>query len=182
MRIMKSCNCLSSKYIDYTNLATQFDSCDNRTNKKIIILLFILLFLSNNCLASYISTNKFTKKIQIAKPIINLKNDDILLINKNSDENYYCFSVTNFNGDNINEIKFNYTLEIEYDICDCIIIEAYKNNNLIRLENNRLYNNKITNNKQTDDYIIKILYDETLNKNKVDIKQKIKINIYIEQI
>lgn len=132
-------------------------------------------------MANYISINKFNKKVDIAKPIINFENDEILFINKNSKENYYYFSITNFDGDNINEIKLKYNLEFKFKSYDCLKIKLYKNEELVELDNNMLYNNEIKSTKQKDNYIIQITYDENLNIYKEDIKQAIKIIVYIEQ-
>lgn len=152
-----------------------------KVNKKIIII-FIILLLFNKSMANYISVNKFTKKTEIAKPIVNLEKDNVLFINKNSNENYYYFSITNFNGDNINEIKLKYNLELQYKEHDSIEIKLYKNNELVKLDNNKLYNNEISNIKQKDDYIVEIKYDESVNLYNEDIKEYVKIIINVEQL
>lgn len=128
--------------------------------------------------------NKFTKKVEIAKPIINFENDDILLINKNNSEiYYYYFSIINFNGDYINEIKLKYDLELQCKLYDSIEIKLYKNDELIKLNNNKLFNNEIKNNiKQRDNYILEIIYNEELNIKKEDIKENIKIIISAQQL
>lgn len=151
-----------------------------KINKKVLIVIIVIL-LSNKSMANYISINKFNKRVNIAKPIINFENDEILLINKNSKENYYYFSITNFNGNNINEIKVKYNLELQLKNYDCLKIKLYKNGELMQLNNNMLFNNEMKITKQKDNYIIQITYDESLNIYKEDIKQTIKIIVYIEQ-
>ena len=68
--------------------------------------------------------------MEIAKPIVVLKKDEMIQsqINQNSFPMEYSFSICNYNENDVNEVDFEYTIEIEnsnekfpvkYQLFDC---------------------------------------------------------------
>ena len=154
-----------------------------------ILILLISIFCSYNTFASYKSVYESESSIEIAKPIFNLVTSSIADKINPTNEIETNFSITNFNGNEINDITLKYYLVISLEN-DKLPLE-YK---LYKKENDTLTELPLTNNqtdyftlnkdvKETQDFVLKISWNELETSYEYqNITDYIKINAYIEQL
>jgi len=145
----------------------------------ILIILFITFFISFS-LAKY--TVEVNGKIlgNIARPIIELKGEESLLITANMPKTSYTFEVRNYNEDeNVSEVEMQYYIEIISNVNEAINFELYSEDKVIELQNRRtnLIDMK-KNEKQIDKYKLDIIYDNSKGNLDEDIKENIEIKIH----
>ena len=155
----------------------------------IILILLISIFCSYNTFASYKSVYESESSIEIAEPIFNLVTSSIANKINPTNEIETNFSITNFNGNEINDITLKYYLVISLEN-DKMPLE-YK---LYKKENDTLTELPLTNNqtdyftlnkdvKETQDFVLKISWNELKTSYEYqNITDYIKINAYIEQL
>lgn len=155
----------------------------------IILILLISIFCSYNTFASYKSVYESESSIEIAEPIFNLVTSSIADKINPTNEIETNFSITNFNGNEINDITLKYYLTISLEN-DKLPLE-YK---LYKKENDTLTELPLTNNqtdyftlnkdiKETQDFVLKISWNELKTSYEYqNITDYIKINAYIEQL
>ncbi len=155
----------------------------------IILILLISIFCSYNTFASYKSVYESESSIKIAEPIFNLVTSSIADKINPTNEIETNFSITNFNGNEINDIILKYYLVISLEN-DKLPLE-YK---LYKKENDTLTELPLTNNqtdyftlnkdvKETQDFVLKISWNEfDTSYEYQNITDYIKINAYIEQL
>lgn len=155
----------------------------------IILILLISIFCSYNTFASYKSVYESESSIEIAEPIFNLVTSSIADKINPTNEIETNFSITNFNGNEINDITLKYYLVISLEN-DKLPLE-YK---LYKKENDTLTELPLTNNqtdyftlnkdvKETQDFVLKISWNELKTSYEYqNITDYIKINAYIEQL
>lgn len=155
----------------------------------IILILLISIFCSYNTFASYKSVYESESSIEIAEPIFNLVTSSIADKINPTNEIETNFSITNFNGNEINDIILKYYLIISLEN-DKLPLE-YK---LYKKENDTLTELPLTNNqtdyftlnkdiKETQDFVLKISWNELDTTYEYqNITDYIKINAYIEQL
>lgn len=155
----------------------------------IILILLISIFCSYNTFASYKSVYESESSIEIAEPIFNLVTSSIADKINPTNEIETNFSITNFNGNEINDIILKYYLTISLEN-DKLPLE-YK---LYKKENDTLTEQPLTNNqtdyftlnkdiKETQDFVLKISWNELDTTYEYqNITDYIKINAYIEQL
>ncbi len=155
----------------------------------IILILLISIFCSYNTFASYKSVYESESSIEIAEPIFNLVTSSIADKINPTNEIETNFSITNFNGNEINDIILKYYLTISLEN-DKLPLE-YK---LYKKENDTLTELPLTNNqtdyftlnkdiKETQDFVLKISWNELDTTYEYqNITDYIKINAYIEQL
>lgn len=155
----------------------------------IILILLISIFCSYNTFASYKSVYESESSIEIAEPIFNLVTSSIADKINPTNEIETNFSITNFNGNEINDITLKYYLVISLEN-DKMPLE-YK---LYKKENDTLTELPLTNNqtdyftlnkdvKETQDFVLKISWNELKTSYEYqNITDYIKINAYIEQL
>lgn len=155
----------------------------------IILILLISIFCSYNTFASYKSVYESESSIEIAEPIFNLVTSSIADKINPTNEIETNFSITNFNGNEINDITLKYYLTISLEN-DKLPLE-YK---LYKKENDTLTELPLTNNqtdyftlnkdiKETQDFVLKISWNELDTTYEYqNITDYIKINAYIEQL
>lgn len=155
----------------------------------IILILLISIFCSYNTFASYKSIYESESSIEIAEPIFNLVTSSIADKINPTNEIETNFSITNFNGNEINDITLKYYLVISLEN-DKLPLE-YK---LYKKENDTLTELPLTNNqtdyftlnkdvKETQDFVLKISWNELETSYEYqNITDYIKINAYIEQL
>jgi len=101
-----------------------------KKNSILIIVSLIVVVLNMLYIYEKKSNSDLIVKSQIKQPIIELKKDEIIKcqINQNSFPIEYCFEINNFKDDKINEIDFDYIIQIEksdenfpvsYELFDC---------------------------------------------------------------
>ena len=143
--------------------------------KKIFIIFFIILIINNKNIAKYIEKINIISKTIIAKPIINIEQDEKIVIKKIDIEKEieYKFKIKNYNENEISNMEFLYYIDLQTNIPERLVeyklidIEEDKE---IELINNKTNEFKIVNGKYEKEYklIIK-LKDEKLNGN-INIK------------
>lgn len=151
--------------------------------KDFLIVIIFLVILFTVFIVSY-SFAKYVIKVNgkvfgdIAKPIIELKGEESLIITTIAPKTSYAFEVRNYNeNEDINEIEMQYYIEIVSNIDEVIKFELYNNEEKIKLENRKTQLINIAKEKkQIDQYRLDIIYDnKSLEK---DIKDNIEIKIH----
>ena len=151
-----------------------------KIKEKIIILLIIIIIIF-----SKESLSKYSKKIsididsEITEPIIEIEDDPKVILNSSETKTFY-FKVKNFNReDKINEVDLEYYIEFMTNITEEINYKIYKNDEEIKIENNKTEKNLLRSNiKQEDNYRIEISLNDIYLK---EIKEEVKIRLYFEQ-
>ena len=141
----------------------------------IIIIFFIILIINNKNIAKYIEKININSETKIAKPIINIEQDEKIIITKIDLEKEieYKFKIKNYNENEISNIEFLYYIQIESDITEELIdykLIDLEEDKEIKLINNKTNDIKILNGKYEKEYkLIAKLKDEKLNGN-INIK------------
>lgn len=142
---------------------------------KIIVIFFVILIISNKNIAKYIEKINIISKTKIAKPIINIEQDEKIIITKIDLEKEieYKFKIKNYNEDKVSSVEFLYYIQLESDILEELVnytLVDLEENKEIELINNKTNDIKILNGKYEKEYmLIAKLKDEKLNGN-INIK------------
>ena len=141
----------------------------------IIIIFFIILIINNKNIAKYIEKINIISKTIIAKPIINIEQDEKIVITKIDIEKEieYKFKIKNYNENEISNMEFLYYIELQTNIperlVECKLVDLEENKE-IELINNKTNEFKIKKKKYEKEYkLITKLKDEKLNGN-INIK------------
>ena len=141
----------------------------------IIIIFFIILIINNKNIAKYIEKINIISKTIIAKPIINIEQDEKIVITKIDIEKEieYKFKIKNYNENEISNMEFLYYIELQTNIpeelVECKLVDLEEDKE-IKLINNKTNEFKIVNGKYEKEYkLITKLKDEKLNGN-INIK------------
>lgn len=142
---------------------------------KIIVIFFVILIISNKNIAKYIEKININSETKIAKPIINIEQDEKIIITKIDLEKEieYKFKIKNYNEDKVSSVEFLYYIQLESDILEELVnytLVDLEENKEIELINNKTNDIKILNGKYEKEYmLIAKLKDEKLNGN-INIK------------
>lgn len=114
---------------------------------------------------------------EVAEPIIEIEKDETININKIENKNFNI-KIKNYNNDEkINKVDLEYYLE--FIMIDEIKLNVYRNNEEIKLHNNKTEKILLSkNSKQEDNYKIEILF---FDNSAQEIFDEIKMKIYYEQ-
>lgn len=148
--------------------------------KKIIriILIFLIIVLINNCvIAKYFQNISIESKSKILKPIFEIESDEKIQIN-NIEQNIieYCFTIKNYDQNEINKVKMFYIIKIEntFDNEKIQISLLDENNNAINLNDYKTEKIKIHMEKYLKKYKLIMNLNEEKNLNgKINIKIEI---------
>ena len=160
----------------------------NIKNKKkaimgIIILTSIIILLSTHIVyAKYITVDKLTSTLSIARPIFIVEGGETTKISEINNIGYYEFSVKNFDENNISEIGFLYTIEILANTDDSILFELYNEERQISLE--KLKTERLLiggNEKEEHKYKLKVTYDSSKGIIGKDILEEVQVKVHSEQ-
>ena len=130
---------------------------------SIIILTIIIIILSTHIVyAKYVTKDKMSSTLNIAKPIFIVEGKETTKINEINNIGYYEFSIKNFNETQISEIGFLYTIEVISNTDETIQFELYNEDIQIPLENLKTKELSIIGNEKIEQkYKLKIIYDNS---------------------
>ena len=156
----------------------------NIKHKKIIILTILIIALTTPIVyGKYFSIDKLTGQIEIANPIFIVEGAEATKISEINSIGYYEFSIKNFEGNNISETGFIYTIEIISKVNGTIEFELYNSEEeIITLHNLKTKEKYIKGNeKQEHKYKLKVMYNSTKGNKGEDILEEVQIKVHSEQ-
>ena len=149
--------------------------------KVIVILIIVAIFSANISYARYIKNECLNIVQEIANPVLEVKEGEIIKIDKINNIGFYEFSIKNFNSKKISEIDSEYTIEIVSDIEEAVKFELYNGEKQVNLQDLKTEPILIKgNNKIEENYKLKIIYNDVKDI-KSNIMSKIQIKIHSEQ-
>ena len=149
--------------------------------KVIVILIIVAIFSANISYARYIKNECLNIVQEIANPVLEIKEGEIIKIDKINNMGFYEFSIKNFNSKKISEIDSEYTIEIVSDIEEAVKFELYNGEKQVNLQDLKTEPILIKgNNKTEENYKLKIIYNDVKDI-KSNIMSKIQIKIHSEQ-
>ena len=157
-------------------------------NKKKILLLTsiicIIIFLSSFSIGKSLTNIDAEGTLKIAEPIIEIENGQEVAITSVNNKGYYEFKIKNYdNQGNITNVNIQYYIEILSKLDETIDIKIYRENEEIKMNNNKTEMIKLGNtNREEHLYKLEITYDESKSNSIEDILQSIQIKVYSEQM
>ena len=149
--------------------------------KVIVILIIVAIFSANISYARYIKNECLNIVQEIANPVLEIKEGEIIKIDRINNIGFYEFSIKNFNSKKISEIDSEYTIEIVSDIEEAVKFELYNGEKQVNLQDLKTEPILIKgNNKTEENYKLKIIYNDVKDI-KSNIMSKIQIKIHSEQ-
>ena len=132
--------------------------------------------------ANYKTSKKFSKNLDVAKPIFIVEGTETSKISAINNVGYYNFTVKNYNETEVSETAFTYSIEVVSDTDESVKFELYQGDKQIPLEN--LKTGKLTieaNKKIEQKYKLKVTYDKTLGTKGKDILEEVQVKVHSEQ-
>lgn len=147
----------------------------------IIIIMTMILLFSGVSLAKAFSKIKIETKAEIAEPILKIEGDSTININKSEEKKSYNFKVKNYDETGkITQVDLEYYIKMISDIDKKIYFKIYKNEEELKMDNNRTeYFLLGKEKKQEDNYRIEILFNKSYFVE--EMKEEIKIEICARQ-
>lgn len=155
----------------------------NKKSKVIVFILLIFTILSGVLVG--ISFSKYQSKIigqafaNIAKPVLEVRREQSLLLTALAPKASYVFEVRNYKEDELNQVEMEYYIEIISNTDEAIKFELYRGEENIPLNNNKTEKIKLTKEeKQTHSYRLEITYDKSKGVIGKDISENVEIKIH----
>lgn len=155
----------------------------NKESKIMLLLLLILIILLGILVG--ISFSKYKTRLEgktianLAKPIIEVRKEQSLLLTALAPKASYVFEVRNFKEDELNEVEMEYYIEIISHTDEAINFSLYKGEEQIPLINNKTEKINLTKEeKQTHSYRLEITYDKTKGEIGKDINENVEVKIH----
>lgn len=157
---------------------------ETKDKKKIIILIFLIFTILFGILVG-ISFSKYQSKLvgqafaNVAKPILEVRREQSLLLTALAPKASYVFEVRNYKEDTLNQVEMEYYIEIISNTDEAIDFTLFKGNEEIPLNNNKTGKIKLTKEeKQTHSYRLEITYDNTKGALGKDISENVEVKIH----
>lgn len=157
---------------------------EEKNNKKVILLILLLLVILLGILVG-VSLAKYNSKVennvfaQIAKPILEVKREQSLLLTALAPKASYVFEVRNYKEDELNQVEMEYYIEILSNTDEAINFCLYQGEKQIPLKENKTEKIILTKEeKQTHKYRLEITYDRTKGNIEKDIKENVEVKIH----
>ena len=147
----------------------------------IIAITMILMFSGYSMAKAYQNTN-IQVNGKIAEPILIIEDNPVVKVYGKNEKEYYNFKIKNTkeNGE-ISPIALSYNIEILTQQQEAFSFKLYKNDEEIKLKNNKTDNIKLVKGKaQEDNYKLEIIYDK--NHTVDEIIQDVQIKVHSEQL
>lgn len=143
----------------------------------------LILFFSGYSMGKEYSNTKIQTSAKIAEPIMVVDSSSKINMDCEKEKESYSFKVKNYKENNaITQVDLQYYIEILSQAEESISFKLYKNEEEIKLENNKTANMKLgKENLQEDCYQLEILYDKEKNTTDKNILQEIQIKVHSEQ-
>lgn len=156
----------------------------NRTREitlMIICSMVLIFFFSGTSIGKQISHTNIEINSEIAKPILKVESDETINIKQPGDKGTYQFKVKNYDETGkTTEVQLKYYIEILSAIDKNISFKIYKDNQELKISDNKTETFLITTKqKQEDNYKIEIICANTVSIE--EIMQKIQIKVHSEQ-
>lgn len=147
----------------------------------IIIIMTMILLFSGVSLAKAFSKIKMETKAEIAEPILKIDGDSTININKSEEKKSYNFKVKNYDETGkITQVDLEYYIKMISDIDEKIYFKIYKNEEELKMDNNRSeYFSLGKEKEQEDNYRIEILFNKSYFVE--EMKEEIKMEICARQ-
>ena len=148
----------------------------------LIIVMVMMLFFSGPSIGKGFQETIIQAQADVAEPILDIDGGGPIYITKANQKIVYEFKVKNFNSmEKLNEVNIEYYLEILGLTDKRVSIKVFKENEELKLYENKTPNLKLKNSeKQEDNFKIEIEFDE--NTNIEEMQQNIEIKIYANQL
>lgn len=157
---------------------------DEKKNKKVILFLLLLLVILFGILVGA-SLAKYQSKIEgeafakIAKPVLEVRREQSLLLTALAPKASYVFEVRNYKEDELNQVEMEYYIEIISKTDEAINFSLYQGEKQIELKENKTEKIKLTKEeKQTHSYRLEITYDKAKGEVGKDINENVEIKIH----
>ena len=158
-----------------------------KKGSKIFILLLLFLVIILGILIG-ISFAKYQSKVagqtfaSIAKPILEIRKEQSLLLTALAPKASYVFEVRNYQEDELNQVEMEYYIEIISHTDESIKFALYKGQTPITLKGNQTEKIKLAKDKkETHSYRLEITYDNTKGNIGKDINENVEIKIHSTQ-
>ena len=164
---------------------------DNANKRKwskflIIIMLILIIFLGMLIGASL---SRFENIVigkglaKIAKPILEVRREESILVTASNPKGSYTFEVRNYkeneNEIDINEVDMEYYIEIVSQSNDAISFQLFEEGQEVKLVDNRTEKRQLIKGiKQSNSYCLKITYDQKKDATVRPINQNVEIKIH----
>lgn len=151
---------------------------------KIMLLLLLLLIILLGILVG-ISIAKYQNKMvgqgfaNIAKPVLEVRREQSLLLTALAPKASYVFEVRNYKEDELNQVEMEYYIEIITHTDEAINFALYKGEEQIPLNENKTGKIQLTKEeKQTHAYRLEITYDKTKGILGENIDENVEVKIH----
>lgn len=158
---------------------------NNKDKENKIVLLLLLIFIILLGMLVGISFSKYQSKLEgqaianIAKPVIEVRKEQSLLLTALAPKASYTFEVRNFKEEELNEVEMEYYIEIVSHTDEAINFKLFRGEEQISLNNNKTEKIKLTKEeKQTHSYCLEITYDKTKGEIGKDINENVEVKIH----
>lgn len=155
-----------------------------KDKKKITILILLILTILLGILVG-ISFSKYQSKLvgqafaNVAKPVLEVRREQSLLLTALAPKASYVFEVRNYKEDTLNQVEMEYYIEIISNTDEAIDFTLFRGDEEIPLNNNITKKIKLEKEeKQTHSYCLEITYDNTKGELGKDISENIEIKIH----
>lgn len=167
------------------NKKTKNDNKETKNDKNKIIVLILLIFTILFGVLVGITFSKYQSKIigqafaNIAKPVLEVRREQSLLLTALAPKASYVFEVRNYKEEELNQVEMEYYVEIISNTDEAINFALYRGEENIPLKNNKTEKIKLTKDeKQTHSYRLDITYDKTKGTIGKDISENVEIKIH----
>lgn len=155
---------------------------DNKLKIIVLILLFFTILLG---ILVGISFSKYQSKLtgevfaNIAKPVLEVRKEQSLLLTALAPKASYVFEIRNYKEEELNQVEMEYFIEIISNTDESINFELYRGEEKIFLNNNKTEKIKLTKDeKQIHSYRLEITYDKLKGTLEKDINENVEVKIY----
>ena len=160
----------------------------NKENEKrnitliIIFSIVLIFFFSNASIGKETSKTKIETKAEIARPIIEIENSEMVDITNSKNEGIYEFKIKNYDKTgNITEVDMEYNIEILSEEDKNLTFKIYKEDKEIEINGNKTKSYLLSKDKkQEDNYKIEIIYEK--DRINYEVANEIKMKVLSEQL
>ncbi len=148
----------------------------------LIIVMVMLLFFSGPSIGKGFQETIIQAQTELGQPILEIDGGTLIYITETNEKTVYEFKVKNFNTmEQLNETNLEYYIEILGLTDKRFLIKVFKENEELKLNENKTEYFKLQNNeKQEDNFKIEIEFNE--NTNIEEMQQNIEVKIYAKQV
>lgn len=152
--------------------------------EKVIVLILLIATILFGILVG-ISFSKYQNKmigqafVNIAKPVLEVRKEQSLLLTALAPKASYVFEVRNYKEDELNQIEMEYYIEIVSNTDESINFELYREDKKIPLSNNKTEKIMLTKDeKQIHSYRLEITYDNSKGETGKNISENVEVKIH----